>query len=268
MPETTRATARQVVAQVVAQIEKRISQHTRSAVTGALDRATRTRRPRPGDIDWGATIAANLTRYLPEYRTVVPERLVGHSRRRQSLEREVILAIDQSGSMAASVVYAAVFGAVLATIRALRTSMIVFDTAVVDLSDRLDDPVDLLFGTQLGGGTDINQAVAYCQSRVTKPRDTLFVLVSDLFEGGDEDEMLRRIAALHAAGVQVLVLLALSDDGAPISDKDNAAAIAGAGDPGVRVHPRRVPRPAGRGAAPRRRRRLGAGTPGRGGRNP
>lgn len=231
MPETTRATARQVVAQVVAQIERRIAQHTRSAVAGALDRATRTRRPRAGDIDWKRTIAANLTRYLPEHRTVVPERLVGHARQRQSMKREVLLAIDQSGSMASSVVYAAVFGAVLATIRALRTSLIVFDTAVVDLSDRLDDPVDLLFGTQLGGGTDINRAVAYCQSRVTRPRDTLFVLVTDLFEGGDEDEMVRRIAAMQAAGVQVLVLLALSDDGAPVSDSRNAAAIAALGIP-------------------------------------
>jgi Mg-chelatase subunit ChlD len=231
MPETTRATARKVVAQVVAAIEKRIAQHTRSAVSGALDRAGRTRRPRQSDIDWGATIAANLTRYLPEHRTVVPERLVGHTRRRQSLEREVVLAIDQSGSMASSVVYAAVFGAVLATIRSLRTSLVVFDTAVVDLSDRLDDPVDLLFGTQLGGGTDINKAVAYCASRITKPRDTLFVLVTDLFEGGNEEEMLRRIAHLHAAGVQVLVLLALSDDGAPVSDKENAAALASLGIP-------------------------------------
>lgn len=231
MPETTRETARQVVARVVEEIERRIAERTRSAVSGALDRAARTRRPRPSDIDLGATVMANLRNYLPEHRTVVPERLIGYPRRRQALEREVVLAIDQSGSMATSVVYAAVFGAVLATIRTLRTSLVVFDTAVVDLSDRLDDPVELLLGTQLGGGTDINLAVAYCAELITKPRDTLFVLVTDLFEGGDEEQMLRRIAALHAAGVQVLVLLALSDDGAPVSDKENAAALAGLGIP-------------------------------------
>src|SRR4029453_14396318 len=104
---------------------------------------------------WNRTIRANLQHYLPEHRTVVPERLVGYGRRQQAVQRDVVLAIDQSGSMAESVVYASVLGAVLASLRSLRTSLVVFDTAVVDLTDRLDDPVDLLFGTQLGGGTDI-----------------------------------------------------------------------------------------------------------------
>lgn len=229
MPETTRSTARQVVARVVAEIERRIAQHTRSAVSGAIDRAGRTRRPRLSDVDWGATIGANLARYLPEYRTVVPEKLIGHGRRHQVVGRDIVLAIDQSGSMASSVVYAAVFGAVLASIRSLRTSLVVFDTAVVDLTEHLADPVDVLFGTQLGGGTDINRAVAYCQTLVTRPRETLFVLVSDLLEGGVRDEMVRRVAALCASGVQVLVLLALSDDGAPVHDRDNAAALAALG---------------------------------------
>ncbi|HXP55430.1 MAG TPA: VWA domain-containing protein, partial [Streptosporangiaceae bacterium] len=158
MPETTKATARQVVAQVVAEVERRIAQRTRSAVSGALNRAARSRRPKLRDIDWNRTIAANLSRYLPEYHTVVPERLVGYGRRQQVVARDVVLAVDQSGSMASSVVYASVFGAVLASIRALKTSLVVFDTAVVDLTSQLSDPVEVLFGTQLGGGTDINKA--------------------------------------------------------------------------------------------------------------
>jgi Mg-chelatase subunit ChlD len=241
MPETSKATARQVVAGVVSEVERRIANRTRAAVSGALSRAARSRRPKPRDIDWNRTIAANLTRYQPEHRTVIPERLVGYGRRQQVVARDVILAIDQSGSMASSVVYASVFGAVLASIRALKTSLVVFDTAVVDLTEKLQDPVDVLFGTQLGGGTDINKAIAYSQTLITRPRDSVFVLISDLIEGGVRAQMLSRIAAMHAAGVRVAVLLALSDDGAPAFDKQNAAALAGLGVPAFACTPDAFP---------------------------
>jgi uncharacterized protein with von Willebrand factor type A (vWA) domain len=172
---------------------------------------------------------------------VIPERLVGHGRRQQIVARDVVLAIDQSGSMASSVVYASVFGAVLASMRSLRTSLVVFDTAVVDLTPLLADPVDVLFGTQLGGGTDINQAIAYCQGLIKAPRDTIFVLISDLYEGGDTDQMLSRMGALHAAGVSVVALLALSDDGAPSYDASNAAALASLGIPAFACTPDAFP---------------------------
>ncbi len=231
MPEHTRETARYVVGRVVEQIEERVAQRTRSAVSGALDRSARTRRPQHRDIDWNRTIAANLQHYLPEQRTVVPERLVGHARRTQVVAKDVVVAVDQSGSMAESLVYAAVFGAVLAALRTVRTSLVVFDTAVVDLTEELEDPVDVLFGCQLGGGTDINAALAYCQGLVTRPADTLLVLVSDLFEGGIAEEMLRRVARLQEDGVTVVVLLALSDSGAPAFDHDHAAALGALGVP-------------------------------------
>jgi hypothetical protein len=241
MPETTKATARHVVATVVAEIERRIANRTRAAVAGALNRAARTRRPKPADIDWNRTIAANLSRYLPEYRTVIPERLIGYGRRQHVLARDVVLAIDQSGSMASSVVYASVFGAVLASIRALKTSLVVFDTAVVDLTENLADPVDVLFGTQLGGGTDINKAVGYCQTLITRPRDSIFVLISDLLEGGIREQMISRVAALKDSGVQVIALLALSDEGAPVFDKTNAAALAELGIPAFACTPDAFP---------------------------
>jgi Mg-chelatase subunit ChlD len=241
MPETTKATARHVVAMVVAEVERRIANRTRAAVSGALNRAARSRRPKLRDIDWNRTIAANLSRYLPEHRTVVPERLVGYGRRQQVVARDLVLAIDQSGSMASSVVYASVFGAVLASIRALKTSLVVFDTAVVDLTEKLQDPVDVLFGTQLGGGTDINKAIAYSRTLITRPRDSIFVLISDLIEGGVREQMLSRLAALNAAGVQVVVLLALSDDGAPVFDSGNAAALAELGIPAFACTPDAFP---------------------------
>jgi Mg-chelatase subunit ChlD len=241
MPDETRAAARQVVATVVDDLQRRIAQKTRTALTGALNRAARVVRPRHRDIDWGRTIRANLRHYQPEHRTVVPERLIGYSRRTTAVQREVLLCVDQSGSMAASVVYSGVFAAVLASMRALRTSLVVFDTAVVDLTDQLSDPVEVLFGTQLGGGTDINRAIAYSQSLITRPRDSILVLISDLYEGGVREEMLHRVASLVAAGVQVIVLLALSDDGAPAYDHDNAAALAQLGVPAFACTPDAFP---------------------------
>ncbi|MET8876351.1 VWA domain-containing protein [Nocardia sp. NPDC004604] len=241
MPETTKATARMVVEKVVREIEQRIAAHTVAAVSGALNRAARVTRPRLRDIDWDRTIRTNLANYLPEYRTVVPERLIGYGRKAQAVRRDVVLAIDQSGSMASSVVYASVFGAVLASMRSLKTSLVVFDTEVVDLTEQLSDPVAVLFGTQLGGGTDINRAIAYSQSLITRPADTLFVLISDLYEGGIREEMLRRVNSMRESGVQVVVLLALSDDGAPAFDHDNAAALAALGIPAFACTPDKFP---------------------------
>ncbi|GHF47719.1 VWA domain-containing protein [Streptomyces mashuensis] len=237
MPEATRETARAVVRKVVEDLEKRLSQRTRATLTGALDRSARTSRPRHHDIDWNRTIRANLRHYLPEHGTVVPERLVGHGRAARAVTKDVILCIDQSGSMAASVVHASVFGAVLASLRSLRTRLVVFDTSVVDLTDHLPDPVDVLFGTQLGGGTDINRALAYCQARITRPADTVVVLISDLYEGGIRDGMLKRVAAMKASGVQFVSLLALSDEGAPAYDHEHAAALAALGVPAFACTP-------------------------------
>ena len=241
MPESTKRTARVVVGQVVAEVERRIANKTRAAVTGAVRRASRTSRPRASDIDWNATIRRNLHHYLPEQRTIVPERLVGYGRGAHAMVKEVVVAIDQSGSMAESVVYAAVFGATLAAIRSIKTSVVAFDTEIADLTDKLSDPVDVLFGCQLGGGTDINRALAYCQQLITRPTESIVVLISDLYEGGIAEEMLRRVAELLRAGVTVVVLLALSDSGAPAYDHEHAAALAALGVPAFACTPDQFP---------------------------
>src|SRR3954453_883785 len=231
LPEASRQVARRLVRQVVEDIERRLGDRTRSAARGALDRSPPPSRPKPPEIDWDRTIRANLKHYQPEQRTVIPERLVGHARRKRSLAAELILALDQSGSMAGSVVYAGVLGASLASLPTLQTRVIAFDTAVVDLTDEPKDPVDVLFGIQLGGGTDIDQALGYCQTLVNHPAKTVLILVTDLYEGGDPDSMLRRAASLLRAGVRLIVLLALADDGAPAYDHEHAATLAALGAP-------------------------------------
>jgi Mg-chelatase subunit ChlD len=215
-----------VIARVLADLEARLTDQTRQAVRGALARSARTRRPRPGDIDWPTTIHANLRHWLPEHRTVVPERLIGHGRRQRSLARDVVIAVDQSGSMADSVVYASLFAGILAQLPALRTSFVAFDTSVTDLTAFLHDPVEVLFGVQLGGGTDIATALAYCEQLIERPTDTVLFLISDLFEGGNAELMYRRLTDLIGSGVEVIVLLALSDEGTPAHDHAHAAALA------------------------------------------
>jgi len=241
LPDETRSTARRVVAQVLEDLERRLTDRTRAAVHGALARANRSRRPRPNDNDWMHTVEANLKHYQPALRTVIPERLVGYGRRQRSLAKDVIVAIDQSGSMADSVVYASLFGSVLAQLPSLRTHLVAFDTAVTDLTGVMTDPVDVLFGVQLGGGTDIAKALGYCQQLVSRPNDTVIVLISDLFEGGNAELMLARARRLTQSGVHMLCLLALSDDGAPVHDQVLAAELMQLGATVMACTPHRFP---------------------------
>ncbi|OQP65954.1 hypothetical protein A3860_15300 [Niastella vici] len=240
IPDKTKATARMVVRKVVDELLRKLSQPTQQAINGSLNRSARNRRPRHNEINWHATILKNLKHYQPEYKTVIPETRIGYGRKRTSL-KDVVLCLDQSGSMGASVVYSGIFGSVMASIPAIKTKMVVFDTAVSDLTEELTDPVELLFGVQLGGGTDINLALTYCKQIITRPNDTVLVLITDLYEGGDQEKMRKRAVELVAAGVQVIVLLALNDDGAPSYDHRNAQFLSALGIPVFACTPDKFP---------------------------
>ena len=240
IPEKNKALARQIVQKVVDELMQKLQTPTQQAVQGALNRAIRTRNPRHNEIDWHRTIQKNLKNYQPEYQSIIPEVRIGYGRKRKAV-RDLILCLDQSGSMGTSVIYSGIFGAVLASLPTLQTRMVVFDTSVVDLSEQISDPVELLFGVQLGGGTDIDRALAYCQSQITRPTDTTLVLVTDLEEGGNAQRMRQRMAELVASGVQFIVLLALNDDGAPFYDKSHAEYLASLGVPAFACTPDHFP---------------------------
>lgn len=240
IPDKTKDTARQVVRKVVDELMRKLSQPTQQAIIGSLNRSARNRRPRHNEINWHATIQKNLKHYQPDYKTIIPETRIGYGRKRTAL-KDVVLCLDQSGSMGTSVVYSGIFGSVMASIPAIKTKMVVFDTVVSDLTEELTDPVELLFGVQLGGGTDINLALTYCQQIITKPNDTVLVLITDLYEGGNQDKMRQRAAELVAAGVQVVVLLALNDEGAPFYDHNNAQYFSNLGIPVFACTPDKFP---------------------------
>ena len=240
MPAKTKDTARKVVQKVVEELEKKIANKLRQAVSGSLNRATRNNRPRHNEIDWNRTIRANLKHYQAEYKTIIPERRIGYGRKTSSL-RDIVLCVDQSGSMASSVVYAGIMAAVLASIKAVKTHLVVYDTAVVDLSDKLADPVDVIFGTQLGGGNNTPLALRYCKPLIRRPTETIFILISDLYEGAGEREMLKLSAQIIASGVQMIVLTALDDQGSPSFNRDCAAKYAAMNVPTFACTPDKFP---------------------------
>lgn len=242
IPEATKAAAREMVRRLVDELMAKLAHSVRQAVLGGLDRLRRTRRPSPSAIDWNRTIRLNLKNYQPQYRTLIPEVVVGFPRKqRQTRLKHIILCVDQSGSMAESVVYSSIFGAVLASLPAVRTSLVVFDTSVVDLTAELRDPVDLLFGVQLGGGTDISRALAYVQQLIDRPEDTILVLISDLYEGGSEQLCRQRIKELVQAGVQMIGLLALDNSGQPQYHRELAHFLAEQGVPCLACTPHWFP---------------------------
>ena len=240
LPQKSRETARIVVHKVVKELEKRLKSPLQKALEGSLARSVRKYRPKPSEIDWAQTIKANLKHYQKEYQTIIPEKLIGYGRRGQKL-KHIILLLDQSGSMATSVVYTGVLGAIMASLKTVKTSLIAFDTAVVDLTEHLQDPVDLLFATQLGGGTDIHKALSYAQQQIDRPKDTILVLISDLYEGGPAEPLIKRAATIKQLGVQFITLLALSDEGAPSFDKDIATKFASLDIPSFACTPDKFP---------------------------
>ena len=242
IPEKTRSTARMVIGKVVSMLMARLAQRTEQAVRGAINKQKRSSRPRQMDIDWPRTILANLRHYQRDYGSIVPQKLIGYARKTKRTDLEdIILCVDQSGSMASSVVYSSIFAAVLASIPAVSTKYVVFDTAVADLTGKLADPVEVLFGVQLGGGTDINRALAYVRDLVRRPGQTHLILITDLFEGGNAADMLSRAAEMVQAGINLIVLLALSDDGKPSYNHEAAQFLAGLGCPVFACTPDQFP---------------------------
>lgn len=242
IPERTKETARMVVRAVVEKIKLALEQKIRQAVIGALNRNEHSPIPHVDSIDWKWTIGRNLKNYNASLQRLIPERVYFYSRAQRTNNWTVIVDMDQSGSMADSVVYGAVVGSIFASLPALETHVIAFDTEVVDLTEKCgNDPVDMLFGVQLGGGTDINKSVAYCEQFISEPGETLFILLTDLYEGGNEAQLVRRLQDMVDSGVRVLCLLALSDSGVPSYDEGLARKLSSLGIPCFGCTPQKLP---------------------------
>ena len=241
VPKHAKEQARAYIRKIVEEINRRLEDDIRRAVTASLNRRAHSPIPSAAALDFRLTVRRNLHHYDTERKILLPEKFYFFERTSKSAARTVILDIDQSGSMGESAIYSGVMGCILAGIRAVKTHIVAFDTAVTDLTPLCTDPVDLLYGIQLGGGTDINKSVAYCETLITEPAKTVLFLVTDLYEGGNRAALERRLADLKESGVQINVILAISDSGSPCYDSTFAGKLAGYGIPCFACPPDRLP---------------------------
>ncbi|MCP4403848.1 MAG: VWA domain-containing protein [bacterium] len=229
IPDKAKELARQLVREIVEEIKKKLENEVRQAVVGALTRNRHSVIPVYRNIDWDRTIRKNLKHYNKELESIIPERFYFWANQLKLYEWQVIVLVDQSGSMGTSIVYSSIVGAIFASINLLKTHLIFFDTEIVDMTPHLNDPVDIIFGARLGGGTDIAKAVAYAADLVEKPEKTIFLLITDLYEGGRPERLLRSLEALVESKVKTLCLLALTDDGKASYDRTMAKKVAASG---------------------------------------
>ncbi|QKW24066.1 VWA domain-containing protein [Kitasatospora sp. NA04385] len=221
--------ARKLVEAVVRDLMSRLRPEVRRAFTGARAPG-RSRFALARNFDFRSTVRANLAHYQPERRRLLIERPYFHTRTRRSLQQwQLVLLVDQSGSMAGSVIHSAVTAACLWNLPGLRTHLVAFDTSVVDLTEDVSDPVELLMRVQLGGGTDIARAVDYGAGLLDNPRRSIVVLVSDFYEGGDTGRLLRGVRRLVEQGATVLGLAALDEEADPVYDRELAGRLVGSG---------------------------------------
>ena len=241
IPKKSKESARAFIRKIVEEINRLLENDMRRAVTAALNRRAHSPLPSAAALDFPYTIRRNLKNYNKELGAILPERVWFFDRSSRVNRWHVILDIDQSGSMGQSILYSSVMACVLASMSAVRTSVVAFDTQIMDLTPLCADPVDLLFGFQMGGGTDIAKSIAYCQELVEAPAKTLFFLISDLDEGGNRAGLLRRLEELKASGVTVTVLLAIADGGKPYYDAQTAQRVAALDIPCFACAPEKLP---------------------------
>lgn len=240
IPDEVKQTARDLIRQVVDELRRKLETQIVQTIIGALQRNRYSPIRSARNLDWRRTLKSNLKNYLPERKTIIPERLYFWANEKRYRDWQIIILVDQSGSMANSAIYASLMACIFASLQVLETHLVVFDTSIVDLTPYLSgDPVELLFSLQLGGGTDIAQAVAYGASLVKRPEKCIFVLITDLYEGGDEAALLTRLRALRESKVQVLCLLAL-EDGKPQYDRSLARQVAALDIPTVAATPNKL----------------------------
>ena len=243
IPKRSKESVRLFIQKIVEEINKLLEADIRRAVTAAINKKNHSPIPSAAALDYKMTIRRNLKNYNRELQTIIPEHFYFFDRTTVSASRQwhVILDIDQSGSMGESVIYSSIMSCILASMSSIQTHVVAFDTNVVDLTEKSDDPVDLLFGFQLGGGTDIDKSVAYCERFVENPKKTLFFLITDLYEGGNRASLLRRLGELKDAGVTVVCLLSIADGGKPYYDVQMAERVASLKIPCFACNPQMLP---------------------------
>lgn len=243
VPKQSKESARVFIKKIVDEINRLLDSDIRRAVHAALNKRAHSPLPSASALDFKTTISRGIKNYRKELKRIVPEHFYFFERAAVSAagKHHIILDIDQSGSMGISVIYSSIMSCILASMASLQTRIVAFDTNVVDLTDKCADPIDLLYGFNLGGGTDIEKSVRYCQGFIENPKKTIFFLISDLCEGGNRAGLLQKLRAMKESGVRVVCLLAIEDGGEPFFDRHMAALISREGITCFACNPQKLP---------------------------
>ncbi|RIJ71223.1 VWA domain-containing protein [Nakamurella silvestris] len=228
LDRSVEAGVRMVISRVVAEIVAVVRPRFTAALSGRRDRSRQSPQRISQNFDWRRTIAANLKNRGPDGRLVISE-VKFNARVRRTVPWDVILCVDQSASMASSVLFSAVCASVLAALPGVNCSLILFDTNVVDMSHLAADPVEVLMTAQLGGGTDIARALGYCETLVRRPARTVVAVISDFEEGGSVSALLATVGRMVEAGVTLLGIAALDENADPVHDPEVGARLAARG---------------------------------------
>ena len=244
IPKKSKENAREFIRKIVEQINALLETDLKRAVTASINRKLHSPIPSASALDFQTTIRKGIKDYNTKLKKIIPQKYYFFERSATTAANKytVILDIDQSGSMGESVIYSSIMSCILASMRAIKTKVVAFDTNIVDLSEKCEDPIDLLFGFTLGGGTDIEKSIKYCTKYIENPKKTIFFLISDLEEGGNRAGLLRRLTQMKEDGVIVICLLAISDSGKPYYDANMAQRIANNGIPCFAAAPQMLPR--------------------------
>ena len=244
IPKQSKENAREFIRKIVEQINALLETDLKRAVTASINRKLHSPIPSASALDFQTTIRKGIKDYNTKLKKIIPQKYYFFERSATTAANKytVILDIDQSGSMGESVIYSSIMSCILASMSAIKTKVVAFDTNIVDLSEKCEDPIDLLFGFTLGGGTDIEKSIKYCTKYIENPKKTIFFLISDLEEGGNRAGLLRRLTQMKEDGVIVICLLAISDAGKPFYDANMAQRIANNGIPCFAAAPQMLPR--------------------------
>lgn len=244
IPKQSKENAREFIRKIVEQINALLETDLKRAVTASINRKLHSPIPSASALDFQTTIRKGIKDYNTKLKKIIPQKYYFFERSATTAANKytVILDIDQSGSMGESVIYSSIMSCILASMSAIKTKVVAFDTNIVDLSEKCEDPIDLLFGFTLGGGTDIEKSIKYCTKYIENPKKTIFFLISDLEEGGNRAGLLRRLTQMKEGGVIVICLLAISDSGKPYYDANMAQRIANNGIPCFAAAPQMLPR--------------------------
>lgn len=244
IPKQSKENAREFIRKIVEQINALLETDLKRAVTASINRKLHSPIPSASALDFQTTIRKGIKDYNTKLKKIIPQKYYFFERSATTAANKytVILDIDQSGSMGESVIYSSIMSCILASMSAIKTKVVAFDTNIVDLSEKCEDPIDLLFGFTLGGGTDIEKSIKYCTKYIENPKKTIFFLISDLEEGGNRAGLLRRLTQMKEDGVIVICLLAISDSGKPYYDANMAQRIANNGIPCFAAAPQMLPR--------------------------